>query len=123
MHPFNEQAIRPCGSSYAYCNGDCAECEANNTYATNSTESVSRYAQPDYDCDEFGKPSKEAYERAKENKKFASEALWRCRKRRDELIDALAQERDNEKNYVELYELNRDIIRKYEIYEELEANG
>ena len=72
---------------------------------------------------DLGKPSKEAYERAKENKKFASEALWRCRKHRDELIDALAQERDNEKSYVELYELNRGIIRKYELYEEIESDG
>ena len=77
----------------------------------------------DYDCEAFGKPSKEAYERAKENKAFASNALWACRKRKDELIDALAKERENEKHYVELYELNRDIIRKYEIYEEMEANG
>ena len=116
-------AVCKCCSSYAYCNGNCAECETNNTYATNSTEAISRYAQPDYDCDAFGKPSKEAYERAKQNKMFASDSLRLCRKRRDELIDALAQERENEKNYMELYEMNRDIIRKYEIYEELEANG
>ena len=68
---------------------------------------------------DLGKPSKEAYERAKENKSFASNALWACRKRKDELIDALARERESEMHYMELYELNRDIIRKYEIYEEL----
>ena len=71
----------------------------------------------------LGKPSKEAYERAKENKAFASNALWACRKRKDELIDALAKERESEKHYAEFYEMTRDIIRKYEIYEEIEANG
>ena len=124
MLNFDETAaVHKCGSSYAYCKGNCAECGANSTYATNSTEAISRYAQPDYDCDAFGKPSKEAYERAKQNKMFASDSLQLCRKRRDELIDALAQERENEKNYIELYEMNRDIIRKYEFYEELDTNG
>ena len=122
MHAFNEQMIRPCGASYSYCNGNCAECEANNTYATNSTEAKSRYQQPDYDCDAFGKPSKEVYEKAKKDKEFAATSLHMCRKRRDELIDALAKERDSEKFYMELYEKYREIIRKYEIYEELEAD-
>ena len=124
MLNFDETAaVRKCGSSYAYCKGNCAECGANNTYATNSTEAISRYTQPDYDCDAFGKPSKEAYEKAKKDKEFAATSLHLCRKRRDELIDALAKERESEKFYTELYEKHRDIIRKYEIYEEMEANG
>lgn len=76
----------------------------------------------DDSCD-LGKPSKDAYDRAKQNLMFASDSLRLCRKRRDELIDALAQERENEKSYIELYEMNRDIVRKYEIYEELANNG
>ena len=112
-------AVHKCGSSYAYCNGNCNDCPNANALATTSTTMT----EPTYDCDAFGKPSKEAYERAKENKKFASDALWACRKRRDELIDALAKERENEKSYMELYEMNRDIVRKYEIYEEIEADG
>ena len=126
MHPFNEQAIRPCGSSYAYCNGNCAECEANNTYATTSTEAVSSSTtsnSPDYDVDAFGKPSKEVYEKAKKDKDYASTALFLCRKRRDNLIDELVREREHEKLYMDMYEKQKDIIRKYEIYEELEANG
>ena len=120
MLNFDEtSAVHKCGSSYAYCNGNCNDCPNSNTWATTSTTMT----EPTYDCDAFGKPSKEAYERAKENKAFASNALWACRKRRDELIDELAKERESEKHYVELYELNRDIIRKYEIYEEMEANG
>jgi hypothetical protein len=77
----------------------------------------------DCDVDAFGKPSKEAYEKAKKDREFASTGLHMCRKRRDELIDALAKERENEKLYMELCEKHYDIIRKYEIYEELEANG
>jgi hypothetical protein len=72
---------------------------------------------------DFGKPSKEDYEKAKKDKEFAAASLQLCRKRRDELIDALAHERDSEKFYMELYEKHRDTIRKYEIYEELEKNG
>jgi hypothetical protein len=72
---------------------------------------------------DLGEPTKEEYEQAKESKKLASDALWLSRKRKDELIDALAKERESEKFYMELYEKHRGIIRKYEIYEELEANG
>ena len=115
-------AVHKCGFSYAYCNGNCNDCPNTNTWATTSTDAISRYAQPDYDCDAFGKPSKEVYEKAKKDKEFASNALWASRKRRDELIDALAKERESEKLYMELYEKHRDIIRKYEIYEELQ-NG
>lgn len=127
MLSFDETAaVRRCGASYAYCNGNCSECEANRTYATNSTETKSMYMNytlPECDVDAFGKPSKEAYEKAKKDKEFAATSLRMCRKRRDELIDALAQERESEKFYMELYEKHRDIIRKYEIYEELENNG
>jgi hypothetical protein len=120
---FDGRSMQKCGGEWQYCNGNCGECEATNTYATNSTDAISRYAQPDYDCDAFGKPSKEAYEKAKKDKEFAATSLHLCRKRRDELIDALAKERESEKFYMDLYEKHRDIIRRYEIYEELEANG
>ena len=126
MHPFNTEMIRPCGASYAYCNGNCAECKSNNTYATTSTEAISRYSisdAPDYEVDAFGKPSKEAYEKAKKDREFAATSLHMCRKRRDALIDEISRERESEKFYMELYEKHRDIMRKYEIYEELEANG
>ena len=117
----NGESVHRCGNSWQHCNGDCSACDAGNTYTTTSTD-LPTLTIP-YDTDAFGKPSKEAYERAKENKKFASNALWECRNRRDKLIDDLAKERENEKRYMELYEMNRDIIRKYEIYEELDADG
>lgn len=72
---------------------------------------------------DIGKPSKEAYEKAKRDKEYASNALFLCRKRRDNLIDELSREREHEKLYMELYEKYRDIIRKYEIYEEIDANA
>lgn len=71
---------------------------------------------------DLSKPSKEEYEKAKKDKEFAATSLHMCRKRRDELIDALAQERESEKFYMELYNNYRDIIRRYEIYEEIEAS-
>ena len=69
---------------------------------------------------DFGKPSKEEYEKAKKDKEYAANALFLCRKRRDDLIDELSREREHEKLYLELYEKHRDTIRRYEIYEELE---
>lgn len=119
MLNFDENcAIRQCGSSYAYCNGNCDGCEKTTAWSTSSTT----ITEPTYDTDAFGKPSKEVYEKAKQDKEFAATSLHMCRKRRDELIDALAKERESEKLYTELYEKNRDIVRKYEIYEEMEAN-
>lgn len=82
-----------------------------------------KYESTEYDCDAFGKPSKEAYEKAKADKEYTANALFLCRKRRDELIDELCREREHEKLYLELYEKHRDIIRRYEIYEELESSG
>lgn len=72
---------------------------------------------------DIGKPSREEYEKAKQDKEYAANALFLCRKRRDDLIDELSREREHEKFYMELYEKHRDTIRKYEIYEELKANG
>ena len=72
---------------------------------------------------DLGKPTKEDYEKAKKDKEYAANALFLCRKRRDDLIDELSRERDHEKLYMEMYEKHRDIIRRYEFYEELEANN
>lgn len=71
---------------------------------------------------DVSKPSKEAYEKAKKDKEYAANALFLCRKRRDNLIDELSREREHEKLYMEMYEKHRDTIRRYEIYEEIAAN-
>ena len=72
---------------------------------------------------DLGKPTKEDYEKAKKDKEYAANALFLCRKRRDDLIDELSRERDHEKFYMEMYEKHRDIIRRYEFYEEIEADN
>jgi hypothetical protein len=111
------RVIRTCGSSFAYCNGNCSSCEANNTYATTSTDTVEA---PTYDIDAFCRPSKEAYEKAKMDREYIGTCLNLSRKRKNELIDELCKEREAEKFYMEMYEKHREIIRKYEIYEELD---
>ena len=69
------------------------------------------------------KPTKEEYEKAKAEKEYFGGCLHLSRKRRDELIDELCKEREAEKHYREMYEQYKDIVRRYEIYEEIEANG
>jgi hypothetical protein len=71
-------------------------------------------------CD-LSKPSKEEYEKSLKECEYFAGCLKLSRARRDELLDALCEERSAEKTYLEMYEKHRDIIRKYEIYEELEA--
>lgn len=119
----NDTAVRKCGSSFAYCKGSCDECEVSKIYATNSIDAAPMHAKPVEDEDTLGKPTKEEYEKAKQDREFDAISLRSCRKHRDELIDALVRERESEKLYMELYEKHRDIIRRYEIYEEIEANN
>ena len=71
---------------------------------------------------DLGKPTKEDYEKAKKDREYVANALFLCRKRRDNLIDELASEREHEKFYLQMYEKHRDIIRRYEIYEELNTH-
>jgi hypothetical protein len=69
------------------------------------------------------KPSAQQYE---ESKKLASDvARWirESKKRQEELIDKLCKERACEKDYTEIYEAHREVVRRYEIYEEIENNG
>ena len=73
-------------------------------------------------AEDFSKPSKEEYEKAKKDREYIGTCLNLCRKRKNELIDELCRERDSEKFYMEMYEKHRDIIRRYEIYEEMAAN-
>lgn len=71
---------------------------------------------------EIGKPTKEAYEKAKSDYKMFCSWLVKSRERKNELIDALAIERENEKTYLDLAEKNKSIIQRYEIYEEIERS-
>ena len=71
-------------------------------------------------CD-LSKPSKEDYEKSLKELEYLAGCLRLSRARRDELLDALCEEREHEKLYLESYEKHREIKRIYEIYEELEA--
>lgn len=123
MH--NNNAIRPCGSSWAYCDGNCVGCtekeyETSNS-TTTTTQSISYRASTEDDG--ISKPTKEQYEKSIEAKKSLSEWIRLSRKRQEQLIDDLCKERSLEKDYQGIYEAHKDLIRRYEIYQEIESNG
>ena len=62
------------------------------------------------ETDAFGKPTKEAYEEAKESKERMSRFISLSRKLQNELIDKLCAERETEKMYLDIYERSRDVI-------------
>lgn len=65
------------------------------------------------------KPTFEEYNQAKSSIVFATNALRQCRARRDELIDALANEHEDEKHYLQMIERYNETIFTYEIYEKM----
>lgn len=69
------------------------------------------------------KPTLEEYEKAKQEYKTYCSWLRMAREKKNELIDALAIERENELLYLKQAEKQHDIIRCYEIYEQLEKGG
>ena len=115
--------IRKCGSFFSYCNGNCSDCEANNFAVATDTTISTQYTQAvDYATpqeDEFGKPTSDAYEKAKKDCELYSNCIYLSRKRKNELLDDLCDERASEKFYVEMYEKCKEIVRRYEIYEEI----
>lgn len=71
---------------------------------------------------DVSKPTPEAYEKAKEEyKSFCSWASL-ARKRKNELLNELIVEHQNEQLYLKFAEERREIIRRYEVYNEIE-NG
>lgn len=66
------------------------------------------------------KPTLEEYNQAKSNMTFAAHAISHCRERRDQLIDELAQERADEKSYLEMYEKFKEVVFIYDTYEAIE---
>lgn len=69
------------------------------------------------------KPTLEEYEKAKQDYKTYCSRLRMAREKKDELIDALAIERENESLYLKQAEKQLDIIHCYEIYARLEKGG
>jgi hypothetical protein len=68
-------------------------------------------------------PTLEEYKKAKEEYKNYCSWLRMARERKNEHIDALAKERHNELFYLEQAEKQHDIIRAYEIYEQIRKGG
>lgn len=121
----NNNTIRPCGSSFAYCDGNCVGCTENEYETSNSTTITTQSTsyKTSTEDDSISKPTKEQYEKSIEAKKNLSEWIRLSRKRQGQLIDDLCKERSLEKDYQGMYEAHKDIIRKYEIYEEIEASN
>ena len=68
------------------------------------------------------KPTLEEYEEAKNNIEFYAECIGWSRNRQTELIDALSEERDQEKSLLISYENAKRVIVAYDIYKQVE-NG
>ena len=69
----------------------------------------------------MGKPTVEEYEKAlQERNNLRSWLSMEC-KRRDEFLDELLNSRENIKMYEKSLEKANDVIRKYEIYQEIES--
>ena len=66
------------------------------------------------------KPTLEEYNQAKSNITFAAHAIQHCRDRRDQLIDELSKERENEKSYLQMLESCKEIVFIYETFEAIE---
>lgn len=72
--------------------------------------------------DSLGKPTEEEYAKSNESMSYLSRCIRLSRERQDSLLDDLCSEREREKNYVALYEQHREVVRKYQIYVDIE-NG
>jgi putative methionine-R-sulfoxide reductase with GAF domain len=73
--------------------------------------------------DGISKPTKEQYENSKKMRSDLSDWIRRSKKRQDELLDELFKERQAEKDYLGFYKAHQDVVRRYELYEEIAANG
>lgn len=69
----------------------------------------------------MGKPTVEEYEKALQERNNLRSWLSMEHKRRDEFLDELLNSRENIKMYKKSLEKVNDVIRKYEIYQEIES--
>ena len=120
--PTGERMIRPCGGGYQYCDGECTTCSlANTTYST-TTSQIDIPIATKATADSLEKPTRAQYDESKQAMNDLSRWIRLSQERQRALMDDLLQERTNEKTYVASYEMHRDIVRRYEIYEEICAN-
>lgn len=110
----NDKVIRPCGSGYSYCNGNCVECN-NSAYEYSNSTTCREFT--DASC--ITKPTKEQYEASKEARNSLYGYIKLSAERQEQLLDELFKERCTEKSYRHMYEQHQNLIRIYETYEEL----
>lgn len=67
-------------------------------------------------------PTREEYEEALNNKKWLSDTITREYKRRDDLINQLCGSQKLLDGYREALDYQKDIIMKYELYQELSSH-
>lgn len=67
-------------------------------------------------------PTREEYEEALKNKKWLSDTITREYKRRDDLINQLCGSQKLLDGYREALDYQKDIIMKYELYQELSSH-
>ena len=82
----------------------------------------SNIAANENDSLDIGKPTEKEYKEAQASYKQLCEDLRFCRDRRDALLDELVAEREQEKLCIYLAEKEKDIIRRYEIYTQIEES-
>ena len=118
-------AIRLCGSEWKFCEGDCTSCDAQSISHSTDTEATKKLFtyKIAIDTDPFGKPTEEQYEESKKIKSDLASWIRMSKNRPDELLDALFKERQLEKDYHSLYEAHSELVRRYEIYKEIDTNG
>lgn len=113
--PFEEYMIRPCGGGYQYCNGHCTDCEM----VKDITTSTSTVYKAHSDDDGISRPTQEMYMKSLEAKRSLAEWIRLSRKRQNQLLDDLFKERSLEKDYQGMYDAHKDLVRRYEIYQEI----
>ena len=70
----------------------------------------------------MGSPKKEEYEKAMQNVIYLKDWIARENKRRDDLINQLCGSQKLLEGYKESLDYQKEIIQKYEIYQELSEN-
>lgn len=68
-------------------------------------------------------PTKKDYEEALERKSFLIDVIIREEKNRENLINKLCSSQENLKTYEKLFNDVKEIIQKYEIYQEILAEN
>lgn len=68
----------------------------------------------------MSKPTYEQYEQARKDNAALSEWICKSRAKQTDLIDALTEERGREKRYMIAFEYNKEIIARYDAFEQAE---